>query len=937
MAKNPPLLEEAFALLKESELLQGKAAMDQSLLDQPAWKILFDASSKMFEACYLMKRHVIQVNKTSASDTKTLQLLQAKINDYEVAADKLRKKVETLKHTARGQTQSANNSATSTATTTAYNKKGSMASFEESHLHSVDNHTQNLPIKPPQTIKLENSKDRTENNYATRIAGQATTMLSTAIDQDENENFSDAIEKYVKAAELYLKAVKLLSETDNGSTKQRSGIDTSETASYSAESHNLELVTSWKKRIKDTLDRVEKLKLKEEGSTSNTAKDVEKSKSNQQKSKLTNYELDVLVRSSLLTSGIFLPWSDEKVKKYNFSPTQKFVDPEGALKLSQKQKLKFHKWARPSEIIAMCSCSTQQKTIKMIHTISPYTIKQYCVSDCSFIAGLCISAAYERRLKRQLVSSLIYPQDSNGMPIYNPKGIYMVKLWLNGVARRVIVDDYLPVDKNGNLLCSHTIAIGGNKGNILELWVPILEKAYLKLCGGYDFSGSNSGVDMFCLTGWIPERVFFPKDNNNIQDFETPIERCWEKIYSASSYNDALITMATKDLTEEEANKVGIFVNHAYAVLRIIQTSNGSRLLQLKNPWGRSGWNGKYSSQDKSTWADVNLRREVGYDADTASNCDDGVFWISWSDVTIYFRNIQISWNPELFSCKKVAHALWNSDVGPIDDSFNVSENPQYIVTLSKEALQKKATLWILLSRHVTKQEQEGSEVEDFLAAHIHRIHKPKQRVFYPDGDDCIVKGAYTNSQHSLIRYDADGLQDKLSIVLSQFKKSNDIGFTLSCFCTEQFYLGQPEMEMAVYQTLRGKWELRCGTTSNAHSLQIGTAGGPIGKGSWGSNPQWSINVPKEDTKLQLKCAAMKELAINVVLVRTTRRRVHHLYEEPIIDTGSYRHGFCMSEITTVPVGMYNVVASTYRAGEVGSFVLSVLSSSTEIEICEIM
>ena len=120
MAKNPPLLEEAFALLKESELLQGKAAMDQSLLDQPAWKILEDASNKMFEACYLMKRHVIQVNKTSASDAKTLQLLQAEINDYEVAADKLRKKVETLKLTARGQTQSANNSAASTATT---NKK----------------------------------------------------------------------------------------------------------------------------------------------------------------------------------------------------------------------------------------------------------------------------------------------------------------------------------------------------------------------------------------------------------------------------------------------------------------------------------------------------------------------------------------------------------------------------------------------------------------------------------------------------------------------------------------------------------------------------------------------------------------------------------------------------------------------------------------------
>ena len=53
----------------------------------------------------------------------------------------------------------------------------------------------------------------------------------------------------------------------------------------------------------------------------------------------------------------------------------------------------------------------------------------------------------------------------------------MVKLWLNGVARRVLVDDLLPVDKYGNLLCSHT-----DGRDELELWVPIIEKAYMKLC-----------------------------------------------------------------------------------------------------------------------------------------------------------------------------------------------------------------------------------------------------------------------------------------------------------------------------------------------------------------------------------------------------------------------------------------------------------------------
>jgi hypothetical protein len=55
---------------------------------------------------------------------------------------------------------------------------------------------------------------------------------------------------------------------------------------------------------------------------------------------------------------------------------------------------------------------------------------------------------------------------------------------------------------------------------------------------------------------------------------------------SANSYGDCLITLSTsKDLTEEKASEVGLYTAHAYAVLGVHLTSNGTRLLQLKNPW----------------------------------------------------------------------------------------------------------------------------------------------------------------------------------------------------------------------------------------------------------------------------------------------------------------------------------------------------------------
>jgi calpain-7 len=219
-------------------------------------------------------------------------------------------------------------------------------------------------------------------------------------------------------------------------------------------------------------------------------------------------------------------------------------------------------------------------------------------------------------------------------------------------------------------------------------------------------------------------------------------------INSANSYGDCLITVSTsKELTEEKAAEVGLFTAHAYAVLGVIQTTNGTRLLQLKNPWASQvrsrvetpdsshscqefliplfvqlkGWKGKYSSNDTVSWSDPNFCAEVGYDAVSASVHDDGVFYISWDDVLVYFRNLHLSWNPALFHHRTTTHGLWNKELGPADDSFNIGENPQYVVNLTKNAIEHRATLWILLTRHVTKQEQEGGDVSVYSQLSIEK------------------------------------------------------------------------------------------------------------------------------------------------------------------------------------------------------------------------
>ncbi len=109
------------------------------------------------------------------------------------------------------------------------------------------------------------------------------------------------------------------------------------------------------------------------------------------------------------------------------------------------------------------------------------------------------------------------------------------------------------------------------------------------------------------------------------------------------------------------------------------------------------------------------MSTEVGYNPQEAAKQDDGVFWISWSDVLVYFQNLHLSWNPALFAHRVTTHSFWPKDQGPQDDTFNVGENPQYIMNLSESAIKKKASIWILLSRHVTKQEQEGAEVRAMI------------------------------------------------------------------------------------------------------------------------------------------------------------------------------------------------------------------------------
>jgi calpain-7 len=134
------------------------------------------------------------------------------------------------------------------------------------------------------------------------------------------------------------------------------------------------------------------------------------------------------------------------------------------------------------------------------------------------------------------------------------------------------------------------------------------------------------------------------------------------------------------------------------------------------------------------------------------------------------------------------------------------------------------------------------------LTIHLLRNTKKKERIWYPHGPNSLTNGAYTNNPHGLVRYDISGPADKyISLVLSQYQKSRDMGYTLSCYCTEPFSLGQPQKELPNLKDFSGSWT-------------PATAGGPVGKDKFFMNPMYLLCL-KEEATIQLRCSTVKTFA----------------------------------------------------------------------------
>jgi calpain len=171
-----------------------------------------------------------------------------------------------------------------------------------------------------------------------------------------------------------------------------------------------------------------------------------------------------------------------------------------------------------------------------------------------------------------------------------------------------------------------------------EFWSALLEKAYAKFYGSYEFlRGGNTCEAQEDFTGGVAE-IYYSKSIP--LNFFTMLEKSYDK--------NALMgcSMDAGEGQLEAMTPQGLVMGHAYSITKVKmidiempKKSGKIEMIRMRNPWGNEvEWKGAWGDKSKEWQFIPEAEKElIGLTFDS-----DGEFWMSYKDFLLNFDSIEI-------------------------------------------------------------------------------------------------------------------------------------------------------------------------------------------------------------------------------------------------------------------------------------------------------
>lgn len=602
--------------------------------------------------------------------------------------------------------------------------------------------------------------------------------------------------------------------------------------------------------------------------------------------RLGREEMDRVTEKGGFINGVkYLRWSDEMRKMG--------VDLPGGTRAIQQPELSPY---QVSEKVVWSKSSLKVKAPSEAGVAKGgRDIVQDNIQDCSLVAAILVAVEHGRRFGSNLVISNLFPQDKDGIPIESETGRHCCRFFVNGAWRCIEIDSLLPISPSSPSKEGKIIGIGTRSDD--EIWPCLIEKAFMKLSGGYDFRGSNSSIDFSVLTGWIPEKI-------SLRSSEFRSETIWKRLSSGFKTGRCVFTIGTgKPNSGAEWLPEGLVPSHNYAVIGMNEDEDdGSKQLELINPWRKRT---ESTSDDRLSLR--GMRNSLSPSEHDKNN--ENILLVNWDVVSLHFDSLYINWDTKNFENAAVVHCEMQKrspKASGHSTQFRARISPSHIPT----------EIWVLLTRHQTR----NNEADEFVGMGIGRCFTGIEQRNGGIETGINSGSTMTDSPHLLYRFMSEPGEDLYSIDISHRGPSLALRFTLQLYSTVPLAIEDGPPPLPYILSISGRWLDR-------------TAGGNHTCPTFMNNPQYKIvvqpppsGVPLDTLgDLDLICATQKDIAINVKILRKGGERVSEFEERDLIaGTGQYSYGRDFCRGTGLRPGTYTIVVSAFQTKDEGEFDLSV-------------